>query len=266
MSLFQRIFNKKKENPPPKPPPVSVKPTEQEEKKDHNPGMPPFANIDLTSWELVESQTLNATSKDSETNAFAKGTISLDKSTLFIEILDKEFSFPFSWYFHSTKQEDIPEVFKEFFSLGPIESVQFHARTIEFSKKMMASNMDWKDFAQGAVKKLKEHNTLDFLGDWAPETITPKEMDEVVGKEDTVTEIFNLHVNPALQGHGGQVELVNIDHNAIFIKLSGGCQGCSSAGATLQFGIADTLRKHLPAVGAVIDLTEHELGTNPFLT
>ena len=41
-------------------------------------------------------------------------------------------------------------------------------------------------------------------------------------------------VAPALASHGGSVELVDVDNNKVFIRLTGGCQGCSSSKATLQ--------------------------------
>jgi len=40
-------------------------------------------------------------------------------------------------------------------------------------------------------------------------------------------------VRPTLKADGGDIELVDIDGNAVFVKLSGACSGCSLATATL---------------------------------
>ncbi|EKD41983.1 MAG: hypothetical protein ACD_73C00409G0003 [uncultured bacterium] len=79
-----------------------------------------------------------------------------------------------------------------------------------------------------------------------------------------VTEIINEKVNPGVASHGGVVELVDVKFNDIYLKMGGGCQGCSSAAATVKQGIEQILRKELPYLGNVIDVTDHEAGTNPY--
>ena len=46
--------------------------------------------------------------------------------------------------------------------------------------------------------------------------------------------LFDEQVRPALAAHGGNVEIVDIDNNQVFLRLQGGCQGCSSSNATLK--------------------------------
>jgi len=48
------------------------------------------------------------------------------------------------------------------------------------------------------------------------------------------------------------------------IRLEGGCQGCSLAEVTVRQGIESILRKHVPEVVAIVDVTDHEAGTEPF--
>ena len=48
------------------------------------------------------------------------------------------------------------------------------------------------------------------------------------------------------------------------IRLEGGCQGCSLAEVTVRQGIESMLRKHVPEIVAIVDVTDHEAGTEPF--
>ena len=59
-----------------------------------------------------------------------------------------------------------------------------------------------------------------------------------------VEKLLDEQIRPALAAHGGNVELIDIDNNNVFVKLTGGCQGCSSSQATLKDGIARLLKQN----------------------
>ena len=60
-------------------------------------------------------------------------------------------------------------------------------------------------------------------------------------------------VRPALQGHGGDVELVGIDEdNTVKLRLQGACQGCPGAAMTMKAGIERILKEKIPEVKEVI--------------
>jgi len=54
------------------------------------------------------------------------------------------------------------------------------------------------------------------------------------------------------------------DNKIAYIKMSGGCQGCSMSRLTLTQGIEATLRDAIPELTEVIDVTDHASGVNPF--
>ena len=56
------------------------------------------------------------------------------------------------------------------------------------------------------------------------------------------------------------------DQGWIRIRLEGGCQGCSLAEVTVRQGIEPLLRARLPAMTGLIDVTDHEAGTEPFFS
>ena len=78
--------------------------------------------------------------------------------------------------------------------------------------------------------------------------------------------IFDDQIRPALAAHGGGVEIVDVDNNKVYVKLFGGCQGCSSSMATLKDGIEMLVKQHFPNIEEIVDLTDHESGTNPYYT
>jgi len=77
-------------------------------------------------------------------------------------------------------------------------------------------------------------------------------------------DLFEREINPALGGHGGFVELLDVKKNTVFLKLGGGCQGCASSQVTLKMGIERIIREQIPEVGEVLDSTDHAAGRNPF--
>lgn len=77
--------------------------------------------------------------------------------------------------------------------------------------------------------------------------------------------LFDDKIRPALAGHGGNVQIIDIDNNKVFVKLIGGCQGCSASKATLKGGIEETIKKHFTDIEEVVDLTDHLSGENPYM-
>ena len=78
--------------------------------------------------------------------------------------------------------------------------------------------------------------------------------------------IIDAEVNPAIAAHRGHVAVTGADHGWIRIRLDGGCQGCSLAEVTIRQGIEPLLRARLPAFTGLIDVTDHEAGTDPFFS
>ena len=76
--------------------------------------------------------------------------------------------------------------------------------------------------------------------------------------------IIDAEVNPAIAAHRGHVTVTGATGEWIRIRLDGGCQGCSLAEVTIRQGIEPLLRSRLPAMTGLIDVTDHEAGTEPF--
>jgi Fe/S biogenesis protein NfuA len=79
-----------------------------------------------------------------------------------------------------------------------------------------------------------------------------------------VQELIDTMINPAIAGHGGYVDLIDVQDNRVYLQMGGGCQGCGAADITLKSGIERLIRDELPEVVEVLDTTDHASGTNPY--
>jgi Fe-S cluster biogenesis protein NfuA len=78
--------------------------------------------------------------------------------------------------------------------------------------------------------------------------------------------VLDTEINPAIAAHRGRVTVAGVVGGWIRVRLEGGCQGCSLAEVTLRQGIEPVLRARLPAMTGLVDVTEHEAGTEPFFS
>jgi Fe/S biogenesis protein NfuA len=81
-----------------------------------------------------------------------------------------------------------------------------------------------------------------------------------------VQELIETMINPAVAGHGGFVELIDVQDNRVYLQMGGGCQGCGAADITLKSGIERLIKEELPEVTEVLDTTDHAAGNNPYYT
>ncbi len=83
---------------------------------------------------------------------------------------------------------------------------------------------------------------------------------------ERVRRVLEDEVNPAVAAHRGHVALVGVLDGRVQLRLEGGCQGCSLAEVTVRQGIERLLRARFGEIVAVVDVTDHEAGSNPFYT
>lgn len=83
---------------------------------------------------------------------------------------------------------------------------------------------------------------------------------------ESVVEIFRAEINPQIASHGGAVELIDVQDGTVVLRMQGGCQGCGMASVTLRQGIEGTLRRALPSLKGIQDVTDHAAGANPYFS
>jgi len=71
---------------------------------------------------------------------------------------------------------------------------------------------------------------------------------------ENVQEILDDMVRPALQGDGGDISLVKIEDDNVYVKLVGACNTCPSATATMKLGVEALFREEFPAMKDLIQV------------
>lgn len=77
--------------------------------------------------------------------------------------------------------------------------------------------------------------------------------------------LLSAEINPALAAHGGFVTFVGHDgEGAAYLRMGGGCHGCSMSRMTMMDGVQTMLVERIPTVVKVVDVTDHATGENPY--
>ena len=79
-----------------------------------------------------------------------------------------------------------------------------------------------------------------------------------------VQEVLDRQINPGVGTHGGMVSLVEVKDGKAFMRFGGGCQGCAAVDVTLKQGVERAVLSAVPSVSAIVDITDHEAGANPY--
>jgi Fe-S cluster biogenesis protein NfuA len=79
-----------------------------------------------------------------------------------------------------------------------------------------------------------------------------------------VREVLDSRINPAVAGHGGHISLIDVRGPRVFLRLEGGCQGCGMADVTLKQGVEAEIKRAVPQIEEILDVTDHAVGSNPY--
>ena len=153
--------------------------------------------------------------------------------------------------------KDVP-LARALFAISGVQRVEIDGASIYVGRN---TDVDW--FALKAPIAAAIRDVLDReswpLGQYSD---IPKNEDAILLR--AVANLLDQEANPAIASHGGSVAVERVENRNVFLRMSGGCQGCAASSATLRQGIETMLRAGLPEIGKIIDLTDHNAGTNPF--
>ncbi len=101
------------------------------------------------------------------------------------------------------------------------------------------------------------------------QALTPEDVQEkmmLMGRNvrEKVQYLVDTQINPGVADHGGSVQVVDVKDGGVYLRLHGGCQGCGAADFTLKQGIETIVKRAVPEIHQIIDLTNHDAGTNPY--
>ena len=123
---------------------------------------------------------------------------------------------------------------------------------------------------QGPVVRLKS-GIENMLRHYVPEVTRVADWRDALPKPglDTeearaIQEVLETRINPSVAGHGGAISLIDVTEDRAYIRMEGGCQGCGMANVTLKQGVEVEIKKVVPHIREVLDVTDHAGGTNPY--
>ncbi len=80
-----------------------------------------------------------------------------------------------------------------------------------------------------------------------------------------IIKVLDKEVNPYVASHGGRIDVEDFLDGKVYIRMSGGCQGCASSKATLRQGVERALSEAFgDKIKDVVDVTDHAGGDNPY--
>ncbi|MDR2681591.1 MAG: NifU family protein [Holosporaceae bacterium] len=59
---------------------------------------------------------------------------------------------------------------------------------------------------------------------------------------EKILQIVETSIRPSLQMDGGDITVVSLEGNTLYVKLRGACSHCPMASETLKYGVERTLR------------------------
>lgn len=62
-------------------------------------------------------------------------------------------------------------------------------------------------------------------------------------------------IRPFLNKDGGDIELVKVEDNKVYVRLIGNCDGCPMSFSTMKLGVENTIKEKVPEITEVIDIT-----------
>ncbi len=100
-----------------------------------------------------------------------------------------------------------------------------------------------------------------------PPTAAPTEPPNLETPEaKAVQKVLDEQINPSVAAHGGFIGLIDVKDHVAYIRLSGGCQGCGMADVTLKQGVIVAIKKSVPEIQDILDVTDHASGNNPYFS
>jgi Fe-S cluster biogenesis protein NfuA len=121
--------------------------------------------------------------------------------------------------------------------------------------------VDWKILGKGLAKVVRSH--LDS-GQIALSSSLIASMPTAEQLRQRVRDVLDEQINPIVASHGGGVHLVDLIDNVVYLRMSGGCQGCGLADITVRHGVDAAIREAVPEIGWIHDLTNHSAGVMPY--
>ena len=148
---------------------------------------------------------------------------------------------------------------QKLFEIEGITRVQLIGHLLVVSK---AQEQDWRVLIEQVKEILEAFLVSSFA--LSEEQVEDRMMLIGRGTKEKIQYLLAHKINPGVAEHAGFVELIDVRDNNVYIRLGGGCQGCGAADFTLRQGIEAIIKKEVPEILQVLDVTDHAAGMNHY--
>jgi Fe-S cluster biogenesis protein NfuA len=187
-----------------------------------------------------------------------KITVSKVSNSILVLTPSENFWHPFQGTFARTESSQHSSLLS-LFAETAIDHISINQS--EFRVKLTEGS-DWKEVAKRLAQSIRQLQSGGHQwGEKQPKTDVVHD-DQAL---DAIQTVIDDQIKPVLAQHGGSVEIAEFKSNGeLYLRFTGGCQGCSQVTMTLKQGVEKILKEKVPAVESVHDATEHTEGDNPY--
>ncbi|MBI3299236.1 MAG: NifU family protein [Elusimicrobia bacterium] len=171
--------------------------------------------------------------------------------------LDKPLAEGAFWFGDAAMAKDSP-LASAVFGVDTVVGVKINGPVLSVTRD---SYDDWPVITKQVAELLKKHAAS---GKAAVAPGTPTNLPTTAQIREKAAHVLETEINPAVASHGGEIILVDVKDATVFVRLTGGCQGCASSTATLKQGVERSLREAIPQLDEIKDVTDHDAGENPY--
>jgi Fe-S cluster biogenesis protein NfuA len=161
--------------------------------------------------------------------------------------------------FGNREAAELSPLAKRLFEIPGISAVLVSHDSVTLTK---ASPAPWQSIGPAIGAALRAHVSS------GEEAVAASVHDSLPPAEELkrrVEDVIRTEVAPSVASHGGSINVLDVRDNVVLLQMGGGCQGCSSATATLKIGVESAIRRAVPEIGDIIDTTDHAAGSNPYM-
>lgn len=74
--------------------------------------------------------------------------------------------------------------------------------------------------------------------------------------EETVTRVLEAleSIRPFLHQDGGDIELIDVVDDKVYVRLLGNCNGCPVSFSTMKLGVETTIKQMAPEINEVLSV------------
>jgi len=144
-------------------------------------------------------------------------------------------------------------------TLPGVEKIQLIGHLLVVTK---TADREWRDLS-GEIESILTSYLISGLA-LTPDEVQEKMMLAGRNTREKVQYLLDTQINPGVAAHGGAVQVVDVRGENLYLRLHGGCQGCGAADFTLKQGIETIVKRAVPEIQQIIDLTNHQAGSNPY--